>query len=184
MKPILAKLWRFLRLPKNFQLLIMRIIQDQFLIGVTGIIFNDKQEVLLFKHSYRQTVWSLPGGYLKSKEHPQEGLEREISEESGLVVSVDQQLKTRTDRDSARLDMCYVGKFIGGEFKPSHEVTEHGFFSFENLPIISRNQLYLIELALNQKKSPVEITEDKIDRPTSFISRLKFLIGKEPDKKQ
>lgn len=47
----------------------MRVVQDQFLIGVTGIIFNEKREVLLFKHSYRQTVWSLPGGYLKSGEN-------------------------------------------------------------------------------------------------------------------
>ncbi len=174
MKPILARLWRFLRLPKQLQLLIMRLIQDQFLIGVTGIIFNDKQEILLFKHSYRQTVWSLPGGYLKSKEHPQEGLEREIKEESGLIVSADTELKTRTDRDTARLDICYVGKFIGGKFTPSHEVTEHGFFSFADLPLISANQLYLIELALNQKK------DLPAARPTSFISRLKFLIGTGP----
>jgi ADP-ribose pyrophosphatase YjhB (NUDIX family) len=161
----------------------MRLIQDQFLIGVTGIIFNDKQEILVFKHSYRQTVWSLPGGYLKSKEHPQEGLEREIDEESGLVVSVDQQLKTRTDRDSARLDMCYIGKFIGGEFTPSHEVTEHGFFSFDNLPLIPKNQLYLIELAINQKNNLAEKITYKVDRPNSFISRLKFLIGTGSSKK-
>lgn len=158
----------------------MRVIQDQFLIGVTGIIFNDKEEVLLFKHSYRQTLWSLPGGYLKSKEHPREGLEREINEESGLVVSVDEQLKTRTDRDSARLDMCYVGKFIGGQFSPSSEVTEHGFFSFENLPIIATSQLYLIEKAINQRRpSETKSTKvsGKIEKPTTFISRLKFLLG-------
>ena len=127
----------------------MRGTQDQFLIGMTGIIFNDKGEVLLFKHSYRQTRWRLPGGYLNSKEHPREGLEREIKEESGFVVSVDKQLKTRTDRGSARLDMCYVGRFIGGHFSPSSEVTEYGFFSFENLPAIATNQLYLIENAKN-----------------------------------
>lgn len=127
----------------------MRVVQDQFLIGVTGIIFNEKKEVLLFKHSYRQTVWSLPGGYLKSGEHPGDGLEREIFEESGFTVSVDEQLKTRTDRDSARLDLCYVGKFIGGHFSPGSEVTEYGFFSFENLPLISKAQLYLIEKAIN-----------------------------------
>ncbi len=128
----------------------MRMIQDQFLISVTGIIFNDKEEVLLFKHSYRQTLWSLPGGYLKSKEHPQEGLEREFLEESGQTGSVDMELKTRTDRDSARLDLCYVGTFIGGTFTPSTEVTEHGFFSFENLPVIATSQLYLIEKAINE----------------------------------
>ncbi|MEK7526700.1 MAG: hypothetical protein AAB546_04450, partial [Patescibacteria group bacterium] len=70
MKAVLSKIWRLLHLPKNFQLLIMRVLQDQFLIGVTGIFLNDKNEVLLFKHSYRQTVWSLPGGYLKAREHP------------------------------------------------------------------------------------------------------------------
>lgn len=158
----------------------MRVIQDQFLIGVTGIIFNDKNEVLLFKHSYRQTEWSLPGGYLKSKEHPKESLEREIFEESGLTVSADEQLKTRTDRGSARLDMCYVGKFIGGQFSPSVEVTDSGFFSFENLPLISTKQVYLIEKAIKQRKTPRTIKVEiggKMERPTTFISKLRFLFA-------
>lgn len=126
----------------------MRIFQDQFLIGVTGVIFNDKNEALLFKHTYRQTQWSLPGGYIKSKEHPFEALEREIAEESGLVVSADEELKIRTDRETSRLDVTVLGKHIGGEFKPSHEVSEFGFFAFEDLPMISKNQLLLIEHAL------------------------------------
>lgn len=158
----------------------MRVIQDQFLVGVTGIIFNDKEEVLLFKHSYRETRWSLPGGYLKSKEHPREGLEREIKEESGLIVSADEQLKTRTDRDSARLDICYVGKYIGGHFSPSTEVTEYGFFLFENLPIIATNQLYLIEKAINEKKqskTKIVNVERQTEKPSTFVSRLKFLFG-------
>ncbi len=150
MKAVLSKIWRLLHLPKNFQLLIMRVLQDQFLIGVTGIFITDKNEILVFKHSYRQTVWSLPGGYLKAGEHPKEGLEREIKEESGLIVSADEQLKTRTDRETARLDMCYTGRFIGGEFKPSSEVTEYGLFTFENLPLIAKNQLVLIETALGK----------------------------------
>lgn len=152
MKTLLAKIWRMLSLPKDFQLLIMRIFQDQFLIGVTGIIFNDKDEVLLFKHTYRQTAWSLPGGYLKAKEHPLEGLEREIEEESGLIVSGEEEIKIRTDRETSRLDVTVVGKYIGGEFKPSHEVSEFGFFSFDKLPLISKNQLLLIEYALQSRK--------------------------------
>ncbi len=151
MKTILAKIWRVLSLPKSMQLLLMRVFQDQFLIGVTGIIFNGKKEVLLFKHTYRQTSWSLPGGYIKSKEHPFEALEREILEESGFVVSAEEQLKIRTDRESARLDVTVVGLYIGGEFKPSHEVSEFGFFAFENLPLISKNHLLLIEYALHHK---------------------------------
>ena len=130
----------------------MRILQDQFLIGVTGIIFNDKNEILVFKHTYRQAQWGLPGGYIKAKEHPQEALEREIEEESGLVVSVDEEIKIRTDRESSRLDICFVGKLMGGEFKKSSEVSEARFFSFDNLPLLSKKQLFLIEQTLSQKK--------------------------------
>lgn len=130
----------------------MRFFQNQFLIGVTGIIFNQKNEVLLFKHTYRQHSWSLPGGYLKSGEHPAEALEREIKEESGLVVSVDEMLKTRTDRTGSRLDMCYIGVFIGGEFTPSHEVSEYGFFSEDTMPLLRSNQVFLIDQALQQKR--------------------------------
>lgn len=129
----------------------MRRTQDQFLIGVTGIIFNEKNEVLLLKHTYRQTKWSLPGGYLKAGEHPREGLEREIEEETGLVVSGDKQLKTRTDRETARLDICVVGTFIGGEFRKSHEVSDYGFYELLKVPRIARNQLLLIEQALHER---------------------------------
>ena len=90
MKTILVKIWKTLRLPKGIQLFLMRFFQDQFLVGVTGIILNERKEILLFKHTYRPHAWSLPGGYLKSGEHPREALEREIKEESGLVVSVDE----------------------------------------------------------------------------------------------
>jgi 8-oxo-dGTP diphosphatase len=131
----------------------MRVLQDQFLIGVTGIFFNQKREILVFKHSYRQTAWSLPGGYLKAKEHPAEGLEREIEEESGFVVSADHQMKTRTDRESARIDVCYIGTYLGGDFRPSTEVTDYGFFAFEKLPLIAKSQLLLIQQALKELDS-------------------------------
>ena len=142
-----------MNLPKGVQLFFMRFFENQFLVGVTGIIFNNKNEVLLFKHTYRQHAWSLPGGYLKAGEHPTEALEREIKEESGLVVSVDESLKVRTDRTGARLDMCYVGVFIGGEFTPTKEVSAYGFFSQDTMPLLRSNQVFLIEEALQQKKT-------------------------------
>ncbi|MEI6532417.1 MAG: NUDIX domain-containing protein [Candidatus Roizmanbacteria bacterium] len=148
MKIWLAKIWKILRLPKNFQLHVMRFMQSQFLVGVTGIIFNDNNEVLLFKHTYRQVEWSLPGGYLASKEHPTEGLEREVEEECGLIVSGDHQMMLRTDRDTARLDIVIIGTFIGGTFKPSSEVIEYGFFAFDELPDIMKKQVLLIHKAM------------------------------------
>ena len=151
MKNLLAKIYKALHLPKSVQLLVMRFFQAKFLIGVTGIIFNEKNEILLFKHTYRSHAWALPGGYLKSGEHPREALEREIKEESGFVVSVDEPLKTRTDRDSARLDMCYTGVLIGGDFAPTNEVSEYGFFAQDKLPLLRKNQVFLIDEVLKQK---------------------------------
>jgi ADP-ribose pyrophosphatase YjhB (NUDIX family) len=149
-KKILTKIYKALHLSKKWQLMVMRIFEDRFLVGTTGIIFNDKNEVLLFKHTYRSHAWSLPGGYLKAGEHPREGLEREIKEESGLTVSMDESLKTRTDRDSARLDLCYTGVLIGGDFTPTHEVSEYGFFNQENMPLLRKNQIFLIDEALKE----------------------------------
>lgn len=152
MKLLLVKLWKLLNVPKEGQLFVMRFFQNQFLVGVTGIIFNDLNEVLLFKHTYRQHSWSLPGGYVKAGEHPAEALEREIKEESHLVVSVDAPLKIRTDRTGARLDLCYIGISIGGEFIPSEEVSSYGFFSQDTMPLLRSNQVFLIEEALQQKR--------------------------------
>ncbi|MFZ2026676.1 MAG: NUDIX domain-containing protein [Microgenomates group bacterium] len=152
MKTILARIWKALSLPKGLQLFVMRFFQDQFLVGVTGIILNEKKEILLFKHTYRAHAWSLPGGYLKAGEHPREALEREIKEESGLVVSVDESLKTRTDRETARLDLCYTGILIGGDFTPTHEVSQYGFFPLDKLPLLRVNQVLLINEVLKSIK--------------------------------
>lgn len=153
MKLLLAKLYKALHLPKNIQRIVMRVMQDKFLVGVTGVILNESHEILLFKHSYRAHAWSLPGGYLKRGEHPSEGLEREIKEESGLTVSVDEVLKTRTDRGGAQLDIFYIGVLIGGEFVQSPEVTEYGFFSQDRMPLLRSNQVFLIESAM--KRYPI-----------------------------
>jgi len=148
MTDFLLKFWKILKLPTNLQLFFMRRFNDQFLIGVTGVIFNEDKEVLLFKHTYRgDDSWSLPGGYIKAKEHPKEALEREIEEESGLIISADARLKLRTDRNSPRIDITYMGTFIGGEFKTSKEVDEAKFFKFNELPILPQDQLYFIEKA-------------------------------------
>lgn len=144
----IGMLYKAINFPKGIQLRIMRLFHDKFLVGLTGIIFNERGEILLFKHSYRSHAWALPGGYLEAHEHPSEGLEREIKEESGLVVSIDIPLKTRTDRETARLDICYVGVLIGGTFTPSKEVTEFGFFAQDKMPLLRSNQVFLINEAM------------------------------------
>lgn len=148
---LLLKLWKTLRLPKLWQLKILRMVEDQFLVGVTGVIFSKDNTILLLKHTYRKVAWGLPGGYIKAKEHPKEALEREIEEETGFIISADTRYKIRTDRDSARLDIVYIGALMGGEFKASHEVSEAGFFTLDTLPVIRKDQLILIEKIMRER---------------------------------
>lgn len=154
MYKILLKIWKILPFTTKIKVWIMGILNDQFLIGVTGIFFDKKNRILLVKHSYRGgDSWSLPGGYIKKGEHPKEGLEREVDEETGYIVSADIRLKIRTDRDNARLDITYAGEFIGGNYKPSTEITDADFFRFERLPILPQDQLVFIDKALKMRGS-------------------------------
>lgn len=124
----------------------LRLVNDEFLIGVTGVIFNDKQELLLVKHSYRRVAWSLPGGYLQAKEHPKKGLEREIYEETNFKVHVEKILMTKHDKETPRIDMCYVGIYSKGKFKASDEVIDFGFFAKDKLPKLIDDQYKQIEI--------------------------------------
>ena len=154
MQGFLLKIWQALRLPAGLQLFLMRRVNDQFLIGVTGIFLDTNEKVLLVNHSYRDdNSWSLPGGYAKAGEHPKEALEREIKEETGYEVSADERLKIRTDRKTARLDITYMGAFIGGVFAPSKEITKAKLFKFDKLPIIPEDQLMFIQKALQIKQN-------------------------------
>jgi len=153
MYALLLKVWKKLPFSTNLKVFIMGLINDQFLIGVTGIFFDSKNRILLVKHSYRgNDNWSLPGGYIKKGEHPMEGLEREVGEETGYVVSADTRLKIRTDRNNARLDITYAGEFIGGNYKPSVEILDADFFRFERLPVLPQDQLFFIDKALKSRK--------------------------------
>ena len=150
MSALLAYIWKNLPLNKTLQLKIMRLFHDSFLVAVSGVVLNENGHILLFKHTYRQNAWGLPGGYIKAREHPQEALEREIEEESGLIISIDERLKIRTDRQEARLEICYLGYFLGGQFVPSAEVSDCGFFSLDTLPLMPKNQLMMIKLGLKK----------------------------------
>ncbi|QQS38831.1 NUDIX hydrolase [Candidatus Woesebacteria bacterium] len=132
----------------------MRIFHDEFLVATAGIFFDNKNRVLLFKHEFRNgDKWGIPSGYINSKEHPKDALECEVTEESGLVVSVDRKFKIRTDRDSARLEILYTGEFIGGEFKESNEVAKAKLFKTDQLPKISDDIKHFIYQAYEQRIS-------------------------------
>lgn len=179
MNRILSKLWLALNLSRDAQVFVMRLIQDKFLIGTTGIIFNEKNQILLLKHTYRESQWGLPGGYLKAKEHPIVGLEREIEEESGFVVSVEKRLDIKIDKETSRLDICYLGSFIGGDFKPSSEASDYGLFSLDSMPLLPKHQFGLIYKALKFKQRPklLDNTVESIEKQKPVFNSPHYYVN-------
>lgn len=161
------KFWKFLRIPKKLQLFIMRRSQDSFLVGVTGVILNDKNEIMFVKHTYREVEWSLPGGYVKAGEHPKEALIREIKEETNLNVSINKRLAIWADKNGARIDLPFMGLLIGGSFKPSAEVSKVKFFSPLELPPVINDQKNLVNQII--KSEDIKINLSKKDKILKII---------------
>ena len=140
-------LWRVLPMPLFLRYLLMWVTNQKFLVGVVAVILNDQGEVLLFRHTYRKdTPWGLPSGYLKRGEVPDEALEREIMEESGLKVRIIKPLSVEGLADFPRLDLVFRGEMVGDfQFAASVEVGEARFFPTDDLPRIIADQKRIIE---------------------------------------
>lgn len=148
--PLLARLSN--HLPGWVYWRLLWLTNHKFLIGAAAVIFNDQGQVLLFRHTFRPASrhWGLPGGWMKPGESIQAGLEREVYEESRLRVQVVGPLLVETAPRVARLDLIFWGSWLGGEFKPSSEVTEARFFTIDTLPELIPEQKKAVLAAVRQ----------------------------------
>jgi mutator protein MutT len=105
-------------------------------LGVRAIVTNDKNEILLVKHTY-QNYWFLPGGGVDKGETFEQAIRRELIEETGYEANIIElfgvyQNTYEGKRDNIVVFVCKNGKFI--DFLPSSEIEKYGFFNVDNLP--------------------------------------------------
>ncbi len=149
-KRFLLWLWREIPFPFSVRYFFLWLLNQKFLIGVDALIVNDKQEVLLFKHSYRKEIpWGLPAGWLKRGEEHAQAIEREIFEEAGFHARMIKPLTMEKSERIARLDIVFLGELRDEtDFVPSDEVIEAGFFPGDKLPNIISSQAAIIKAYL------------------------------------
>ena len=125
-----------------------RMFPDRPWLGVGGLIFQNDQ-VLLIKRGREPGIgqWSIPGGMVEVGETINHALRREILEETGLNVEVQDLVKVfeRIIHDGkGRLQYHYVVldywcRVVGGHLSASSDAEEAGFYSIQAL-----DRLYLL----------------------------------------
>ena len=133
MARVLAGVWR--RLPHSLQWMLCWLFNAPFLVGVMGVVVNDRGQVLVLDHAYRRGLsWGLPSGWLKAGEWTQSAICREIGEETGLQVDVGPLLVAASATTRNRLDIAYLCRVRGGTPHLSHEVVDMHFCEPNALP--------------------------------------------------
>ncbi len=127
---------------------IRAVLFPQFMVGVVGIIENERNEYLLLRHTYRgDTPWGLPTGFLEHAEQPADALKREILEEAGMVVDLTPVWHVYVDGARPLVNLVYRGAYRSGAFVPSTEISESDFVSIDRLPPLLPGQRGLLESA-------------------------------------
>jgi 8-oxo-dGTP pyrophosphatase MutT (NUDIX family) len=142
--PLALWFWKVLPLPARVRRAYLELTHPRFLIGVMALIRDEQQRVLILEHTYRRAFpWGLPGGYLQTREEPTEGLARELYEETGLVVEVDDLLVAGL-YTPFQLDLLYRARIVGGQIHATAEVSDWRFVPELELAGILPNQLSML----------------------------------------
>jgi 8-oxo-dGTP diphosphatase len=143
----LLSIWR--EFPFGLQLFITGLVRPRFRVAVAAIIFDSKGHILLCEHTYRKFhPWGLPGGGLEHGENPEDGIRREVREETGLNVIVEKVLCAESAPTNHHISLIYLCKIVGGMFRPSYEISQTRFFSLDKLPSLLPTEKALIERAV------------------------------------
>ena len=98
-------------------------------VGTTAVVVDDQGRVLLQRRS-DDGLWGLPGGWLDPGETPEQGVVREVREETGLdievlrLAAVFSKLAQLPSGPHSMVGLTYLARATGGELRPDHEALE------------------------------------------------------------
>lgn len=134
-----------------------------WLTGITGVVLNDAEQVLLVRRADNGR-WSLVAGILEPGEEPAIGLVREIQEETSVVVEVERLVSTQTlaphtypNGDQVQyLDLCFRCRPLHGNPRVNDdESLDVAWFPLDDLPALSPREHEAITNALSPDPLPV-----------------------------
>lgn len=121
---------------------------SKIMIGVGAVIEDERGRILLVKHvpergGFWQGKWICPGGKLEYGETIEQGIMREVREETSLEIRLTTPLvpfdRVVGQGEEAELHVIYIdylAELVGGEVKPADDVGEAIWVGKEDLPKI------------------------------------------------
>lgn len=103
-------------------------------VAVTAyVVKNDK--FLLLQRNNEPRIWAPPGGRLEKDENPEEGLKREIKEETNFDIEIVAPVNTWFGQwqGNPLLSIDYLVRIVGGELRLSKEHSSAAWVSLEEL---------------------------------------------------
>ncbi len=151
----------FRRIPVFLRVYVVRALTPSFHVGAICVIERSDGALLLVRQSYRRReAWGFPGGLLKRGEEPSVAVRRELGEELGVDVEVEEPPMVVIEPRLRRVDVIYKGRLTSpdGLAPPtprSPEVAEVRWFPTNDLPILLPEAASaLVELARSTRPAP------------------------------
>lgn len=122
--------------------------QPRIIIGVGAVIEDGAGRILLVRHvpergGFWQGKWICPGGELELGETIEEGIKREVSEETQLEIELVKPLhpfdRIVGSKDDVSLHVVYIdylARLTGGQLRPASDVGEAVWVEKERIPRI------------------------------------------------
>jgi len=169
LKSFLSTLWK--AIPTNWRWRLLWLFSDRFAVGVTGVVLNARDEVLLAHHVYRDNItWGLPGGGVKHGESFERAMYREILEETGISVTVNELLQVDLNEERPLINLFFYCAAKGTpQPKVNQELFEAGFYALDSLPgTVDPDQIVIIQRALRVRETP-ELAWTILTRSSKWI---------------
>ena len=112
------------------------------IVAAGGFVLNDAGQVLLLK-SPRYGDWEFPGGQIEEGETIPKGLEREVFEETGIVVKIKSLIGIYSNIGNPPIvNMDFLCEYVSGEPRTSDESIEVKWVNLEDaLNLVERKAI-------------------------------------------
>jgi len=104
-------------------------------LGVFAAIVDEDERILCVRMNYATHAWTTPGGRVELGESPLDALKREVLEESGLDVAIDELIGVYSKPQKDDLVLFFRANVVGRiPWQPNDEISDMGYFGRDELP--------------------------------------------------